>query len=266
MDRALASRQDEIDEVHGGSVVSGQCNLAREAEYWTPHHIRAAVTATGVVLLDLKQNRYRALGESNARELAALAANWSDVSNQTEPLEAASRDEAARHAPAFVQAGLLSRDQPDVAFHTRHVDVHGLLTSIGLQEQRHASIRLHHVGTFVRACFWAKRALKSRTLYSLACEVSARKAAANSSVDVERTIELVCVFRKLRPFAFEAQDRCLFHALALVRFLARYESYPTWVIGVRPKPWGAHSWVQHENLILDGNPEDICSFTPILAV
>jgi hypothetical protein len=120
--------------------------------------------------------------------------------------------------------------------------------------------------SFVSACFWAKRALRSRTLYSLACEVSARKAATNASFDVERTIELVCIFRKLRPFAFEAQDRCLFHALALVRFLARYDSYPTWVIGVRPKPWGAHSWVQQDNLILDGNPEDVCSFTPILAV
>jgi hypothetical protein len=40
----------------------------------------------------------------------------------------------------------------------------------------------------------------------------------------------------------------------------------TWVIAVRPRPWGAHSWVQLDNLLLDTNPEEINGYTPILSV
>lgn len=240
--------------------------MSTEAQYWTPHHIRIAVTPTGVVLLDLKRNRYLGLGVNNARELAALAANWSQVSNEAQPLEALSRDNAVARVAAFVQAGLLSCDPPDNAFATHPVDLSAQLGSIGLQQQALASIHLHHMIRFARACIWAKSALRSRTLYSIACEVSAAKARSVDAPDLQRTIELVCIFRRLRPYAFESHERCLFHALALLNFLLHYGVHPTWVIGVSARPWGAHSWVQLDNCILDASPEEVCTFTPILAI
>ena len=108
--------------------------------------------------------------------------------------------------------------------------------------------------------------MRSRTLYSVACEISEARTSDSEVVDLQRTIELVSVFRRLRPYAFEAKDRCLFHALALQRFLFRYGSYPTWVVGVSARPWAAHSWVQVEECVLDSSPEDVCAFTPVLAV
>ena len=47
---------------------------------------------------------------------------------------------------------------------------------------------------------------------------------------------------------------------------ACYDVYPTWVIGVRTKPWAAHSWVQQGTLLLDANPEQVCDYSPILAI
>jgi len=35
---------------------------------------------------------------------------------------------------------------------------------------------------------------------------------------------------------------------------------------VRPKPWAAHSWLQLSSFVLDCNPEEICEYTPILAI
>jgi hypothetical protein len=257
----------KIDHQSRGALdVSGQHTVSDEVRYWTPHHIRVAVTPTGVVLLDLKRNRYLGLGLTNARELAALAANWSQVSTETQPIEALACDSALAHVAAFVQAGLLSREPPEIAFSTRTVDLTVQLTSIGLQEQAVTSLRLHYILEFIRACLWAKRALRTRTLYSVACEISAAKAQASSTVNLQRTIELVCIFRRLRPYAFESHDRCLFHALALLHFLARHGSHPTWVIGVCARPWGAHSWLQLDNCVLDSSPEEICRFTPILAI
>ena len=52
----------------------------------------------------------------------------------------------------------------------------------------------------------------------------------------------------------------------LVKFLASYQVHPTWVIGVRTKPWAAHSWVQQGTLLLDSNPEEVCEYTAILAI
>jgi hypothetical protein len=246
--------------------MTGKEDAAEEMQYWAPHHLRAAVTATGVVLLDLKQNRYRGIGLGNASELASLAANWSHISTQSAALTPCPRETVKARAAAFIEAGLLSRERPDEAFQTIEVDLRTQLSSVGRQAEGAMRLRPHHVLNFVRACLWAKRSLRSRTLYSIACEISAEKKRAAAALDMQGIIDLVCLFRRLRPYAFEAQDRCLFHALALHNFLSRYDAHPTWVIGVTARPWAAHSWLQIDRWVLDGSPEDVCSFTPILAI
>jgi hypothetical protein len=239
---------------------------AEEPKFWTPHHIRAAVTVTGTVLLDLKQNRYRGLATETTRALAALAENWSSISTEAQRLATQPRDRALTQAPDFIEAGLLSPAPPEVTFMTRAVNLKTQLTSIGLQERAATSIRAHHLVRFVGACLWARKALRSRSLYSIVCEVSASNTGASKPTDRHRTIELVCIFRRLRPYAFAAQDRCLLHALALLHFLSYYGSRPVWVIGVCARPWAAHSWLQLDDCVLDSSPEEICRFTPILAV
>jgi hypothetical protein len=253
--------------MRGGVAVTKKKNVSEDEQYWTPHHIRAAITPTGVVLLDMKRNRYMGLGMTEARALAALAPNWPHASTEGQPLQALSRERALLRVAAFVEAGLLSRDPPEAGFSTTTVDLTAQLTSIGLQDQATVPIRPHHIVNFIRACVWAKWVLRSRTLYSVACEISAAKKTQGSSAsNLQCTIALVCIFRRLRPYAFESRDRCLFHALALLRFLSRYASHPTWVIGVSARPWAAHSWLQVDNCLLDSSPEEVCSFTPILAI
>jgi hypothetical protein len=250
--------------------VSGQQNHRDNDErYWTPHHMRIAVTPTGVVLLNLKHDRYIALDEEDARDLAALASNWSEVSSMAQPFVPLSLRKALARVEALIRAGLLTAEPQDVTFRTTSVDLTVQLTSVGLQADVATSVRFHHISNFVRACLWSKKAMRSRSLYSVACELSATKASAETSIsaaDVQRTTELVCIFRRLRPYAFESKDRCLFHALALLHFLGRYGSYPTWVIGVCARPWAAHSWLQLDNCLLDSSPDDVSIFTPILAV
>jgi hypothetical protein len=237
-------------------------------EFWMPPHTRVCVTATGAVLLDLKRNRYFGLGYREARSLSTLATNWSSVATRCgHSLEPMEPDDAARLADALVKAGFLTAvapAEPVPPFAT--VESNAALTSVG--HELSAAVRLHlrHIFTFLRACIWAKRAVDSRLLYSIACEVAANKAGAPQTVDLARTIELVCAFRKMRPYAFAAQDQCLFHALALLKFLSQYQVFPTWVIAVRPKPWAAHSWLQLGSFVLDCNPEEICEYTPILAI
>jgi hypothetical protein len=236
--------------------------------FWMPPHTRVCVTAAGAVLLDLKRNRYFGLGYREARSLCALATNWSAASTPAgHPLEPMPLDDAARLADALVKAGFLTPVAPtETGLSFTAIEANATLTSVGHELSVSARLHLHHIVAFLRACIWAKRAVGSRLLYSIACEVAANKAVAPQTIDLERTIEFVCVFRRLRPYAFGAKDQCLFHALALLKFLSHYNIHPTWVIAVRPKPWAAHSWLQFGSFVLDCNPEEICEYTPILAI
>lgn len=235
--------------------------------YWAPHYLRAAVTPTGVVLLNLQQNRYLGLGLADAQQFAALATNWREISVEAQPLPLSGEPIADARAAAFIDAGLLCRVPAAIGFDTTVVDMTAQLISVGREQQAVAAIRPHHVFNFIRACFWAKRMLRSRTLYSVACDVSAAKQQQRAlPPNPQRTIALVGVFRQLRPYAFESRDKCLFHALALLRFLGYYGSHPTWIIGVSARPWMAHSWLQLGDCVLDSSPEEIGSFTPILAI
>lgn len=244
--------------------------MLSEKEYWLPTHVRACSTATGTVLLDLRRNRYYGVGRKETRVLSSLAANWQDTSAAstfTRDLETLPMEDAVRIADKLVEAGLLSKDAAEpAAFTPTAIDLNSLLTSVGHEVERKSPIRWRHIISFLRACTWARRSVRSRTLYVVAEEIGRKKNAAGAPFDAERAIELVGVFRRLRPHTFAARDQCLFHALALVKFLAAFDIYPTWVIGVRTKPWAAHSWVQQGTLLLDANPEQVCDYSPILAI
>jgi hypothetical protein len=240
----------------------------KNKEFWMPPHTRICVTATGAVVLDLKRNRYFGLGYREARSLSTLAANWSAASMSSgRALEPMEPDDAARLADALVKAGFLTAVAPtEPGPPIASIDPTSALTSVGYELAAAPPLHLHHIVAFLRACIWAKRAVDSRLLYSIACEVAESKAGITHDIDLQDVVELVSVFRRLRPFAFAAKDRCLFHALALLKFLAHYNVFPTWVVAVRPTPWAAHSWLQLGNHVLDCNPEEISGYTPILAI
>lgn len=242
-----------------------------EKAYWLPAHVRACSTATGTVLLDLRRNRYFGVGRRETIVLRSLAGNWETPATTSASFASDAElppvPDAVRIADKLVEAGLLSQSAPEpAAFTTTQVDLQSLLTSVGHEIDKKASIRWRHLLDFVRACTWARRSVRSRTLFLVSEQIGRRKSAAGAPFDPDRAIELVGIFRRLRPHTFAARDQCLFHALALVRFLACYDIYPTWVIGVRTKPWAAHSWVQQGTLLLDANPEEVCEYTPILAI
>jgi hypothetical protein len=237
-------------------------------QYWIPAHVRVCPMLASTILLDLKRNRYFGIGMKETRALSTLALNWNEANGSAAAVERLAPDVAIDMADALIEAGLLSREVPAerATFGGARVDLSGVLTSAGHELSRSSHLSLSHVASFAAALAWTRRALRSRTLYSIACEIRDYKVAAGGSFDESRAIELVGIFRRLRPHTFAARDRCLFHSLALVRFMSRHALFPTWVIGVRARPWGAHAWVQQGKLLLDANPEQVCEYTPILTV
>ncbi|HXS91026.1 MAG TPA: lasso peptide biosynthesis B2 protein [Steroidobacteraceae bacterium] len=242
---------------------AGAINLEPlSCSYWLPAHVFACWQTTAV-LLDLKRNRYFGLPLRESAELMRLLHRGGAVIDDNPS------DGSQTLAHDLLESGLLVRESPTTRITPATVHLDGELTSFGYERRRHVAVRSHHLANHARAYVWARFAVSLRSFYSVACEVSNRKHAtshAGTITNTEQLLELVSVFQELRALTFTSKDKCLFHALALTRFLSLYDVFPTWALGVCTTPWAAHSWVQHGNLLLDATPEQVVNFTPILCI
>lgn len=243
-------------------------SLERLPEYWLPAHVYACRVPGGTVFLDLCRNRYVGVGETETQVLRRHVANWQDAGPV---LEHDSPDEAAaRILDALVESALLQPEPERIRLFSP--------ISSGLQKARRdldafqaspRSIRVLDSWRFLRSCLWAHCVLRTSSLYDTVRAIEDFRQAGgsiSSPADPAQIHRCVRIFRRLRPYVFAAHGRCLFQALALARFLQYYRTPAVWVIGVRIRPWAAHSWVQQGDLILDGTPESVHGYTPILAV
>jgi hypothetical protein len=245
------------------------CGLVR---FGIPAHIYVCVTTVGSVILDVKRNRYLGLRREQTELLADAVAGW--------PAPPWRRglcgDRRARFeaetamCELLVADDVLERTQAGDARVVRVLkDMRGEWISVGDELEVHGRVTPRHIAHFLAAFCWARYSLAWRPFSVVVEQVRARKMRAAGRLqgcDIGRLAAVVDVFRRLRPFVFAAEGRCLLHALTLMRFLSHYQYYADWVIGVRTQPWGAHSWVQWDRYLLDSNPEKVCGYTPIMMV
>jgi hypothetical protein len=254
-------------EVKGKSVLSGS------RRFGIPAHIHVCVTAAGCVILDLRRDKYLGLGREQTEFLADAVPGWPQPVWQRSlcrDRHACSEAENATCESLLADSVLERISEGEEARNVVALrDMRGELISIGDELEVSGRVTLGRTVHFLAACCWARYSLAWRPFSSVVEEVRARKARAAHGVrawEIRRLATMVDVFRRLRPFVFAAEGHCLLHALALIRFLSGYQLHPEWAIGVTTQPWGAHSWVQCGNYLLDSNPEKVCGFTPILMV
>jgi hypothetical protein len=260
-----------------------------DRSYRIPSHVHVCVTGDGSVLLDLKRDKYFGIGRQDTLHLAAVVEGWPKLSREYNLDESRSREDAERICRTMLDEGLLLRAGAPALerFSKRRgtenstngapvgwraesrIDMTAPFVSVGDELEVGADIRFMHVVRVAAAYAWALYSLRGRPPMATVEAVRAqknRRPEAGALWDLERIASLIDIFRRLRPYLFAAEGRCLVHALTIVRFLGSHGVYPDWVIGVATQPWGAHSWVQWGNYLLDTNPEKVCRYTPILVV
>jgi len=120
-----------------------------------------------------------------------------------------------------------------------------------------------------RSAFIASAWLRRRSLADIAqrlVALRARQPSRQRQASPEAMRASVESYMRLRPFALSANDRCLNDSLTLIHFLATQGLFARWVIGVRVNPFGAHSWAQVGDVVLNDYPERVRHFQPILIV
>lgn len=225
--------------------------------YQLAPHVRMCVTVRGAVFLDLKRNRYIGLPLSLCHALHALLGSPGDPASSS----ILPQIDALPLAQQLLNAGLIETRCVN-ASRPEHPRVPVPSASF-LQLSRHDANAASHPVRFARAYLWARRAMH-RPMVDVIAELDRLRSSCVSAHAANQVATLASGFHWLRPYAFTARDQCLLHALALLHYLAACQVAATWLIGVKTHPWGAHSWVQWQDIVLDASPEQTLSFTPIL--
>lgn len=226
-------------------------------------HVRWCRTEDGIVLLDLRTGRYLGISASDHLQVAPYVNDWSTDRSETN-IEPPQADEAT--LGALLKAGILCRaphhDPP------AELQLQAAQTAIPFEDVLDVPrVRAIDMARLLRAFLRIRSALKRQSIQRIVSRLNDRKQrAVDRSVAAGESIRLAKLYLHIRPLVLTARDRCLMDSLVLVEFLSAYGVFPSWVIGVRTQPFGAHSWVQEGVVVLNDMPEKVLSFTPILAV
>jgi Transglutaminase-like superfamily len=227
-------------------------------------HVRACRCDGQVILLDMKRNKYLGVGGRQLSALEGVVAGW-PACNPREARPAEEFDVGSLAAPLIKQGLLTSGSQEAVL----GLSTEQAASSLNADDGVRVATGFVRTYRFLRSAAVVSLWLRFRSLHAIS------KAVANIRAGVEPHDQLggrdalreaVGAYLKLRPLVFTAQDRCLFDSLALVHFLAGESIPSTWVVGVKTNPFGAHSWAQSGDLVLNDQHEHVRRFQPIVAV
>jgi hypothetical protein len=237
---------------------------------WLRSHVHACTTPSAIVFLDLRRDVYLSLALRHLSALESLIGGWPRSTPQS-GAEPETGMAAAEVAQLLLQRELVTADE-GAGRSANPATTAGLalpsvpFQDIFLRQRSPEKVSAVDVCRFLRACLRA-RSLLSAGIESAVSRVATRNAGnacAPTDEDLRHALATTLKFRRLRIWFFKADGHCLLHALALIEFLACYRIYPCLVLGVRTDHWGAHSWVQLRDCVLDSSPERARFYTPIL--
>ena len=246
------------------------------SSYQLATHVCACWTDDHVVLLDLRQNRYLGIDAAASRALGELIDDWPGAGPVSQPPpdpNGSSTGSASKLISEMLKHGMI------VTSTSKQSRIHARTTlefpESGLQDeypQSQPSINIIDIVNFLHAVVIASFMLRYRPLKRVVERLENRTRHATAAVlrpktarlDTVNVRERVAVFERLQPFVFTARSACLLHSLALSEFLARYQLFPRFVIGVSTGPFAAHCWLQQGTVVFNDLPEHARKFTPIM--
>lgn len=223
----------------------------------------------GAVFLDLKSGCYTGLDAEQSAAMSAIVEGWPSPLGEA----AAHLAEALLLAETLCEQRLLARATPASAQERtaqRATSQLPEVTSelIAWHEMTWRDVRIDNVYVFIRSMIVACAVLRLRQFESVVKRARSRKLRRTDakSFRVDHLRPLLSAFFHIRTLFYAPKGNCLRDSLILLEFLAHYGVFPTWVIGVQIKPFGAHSWLQHSSFVLNGTVPFVRSYRPILVV
>jgi hypothetical protein len=249
---------------HGAAAVAAADRLAKSGLRLATH-VRACHVGEDVLLMDLKRDRYRSVSAAASAGMHRVVHDWpagpdnDRAKDSGEPPHALA--ERLRAQGLLTESPQSRQPDPPLLAAARSLDVQDMIPATAVAAGDLAALAL----AASNAALWLR--FKSTEAHALETARSRRGSVRQGmETDTPRLHEAVAVYEKLRPLFFTAKDKCLLDSFALLHFLARRGLHPHLVVGVRPRPFRAHAWVQCADLVLNDRHERVARFTPILIV
>lgn len=231
--------------------------------YRLADHVRACLVDGQVILLDLLRGKYIGAGGASLYSLSSVIADW--PARRSDANTEVAADGLGHWVNDLRQQGLLV---PASSAPAQPRGLHPAEDSLplsaapplpGVPWRRFARLACSTAIT----TYWLKR----HSLATIAGRVKRLRIRPPAAAEQSEDLRLAAAwYLRMRPLVITSHDKCLHDSLTLVRFLATEQLYPQWVVGVRTRPFAAHSWVQSGSLVLNDVHEYVRSFTPILVV
>jgi hypothetical protein len=238
------------------------------ARYALADHVFVCLNGEHLVLLDLKEDRYWALEASQTAGLGALVGGWPVKAPDVPPAVDVPSPETAAAIEVLRGRGLLTEGVPPGKDATPVAAI-SPARELAAEADPATGRRAGSWWSFFAASALAKLALRTWPFERVIRRVRRRKAVFASKagqLDVERARSLVEAFMRYRVFLFSSKNECLYDSLALLEYLARHGIQADWVFGVQTRPFAAHCWVQHGDIVFNDTVEHVSGYTPIMVV
>jgi hypothetical protein len=228
-------------------------------------HVRACASDGQVILLDLRSSKYLGIDGALSLALRDRVAGWPRSSDSVH--ECTIPGSANQMMARLLERGLLTHEPSKPL---PHATVGEVTSSLNAEDSSpNAGIGAGRLARFLWSAMETSVWMRCRSLQAIASAVHERRdrlQSPSAPCSIESIRTGTAAYERLRPFAFSAHKNCLQDSLALVAFLASEGAFPRWVIGVKTRPFAAHSWVQMGATVLNDQHEMVRQFRPILVV
>lgn len=227
-------------------------------------HLYVAEVDGGAVLLDLRALRYYAIDATSLAGLRTHILDWPHRAGTHSASESTEAPESSVNS--FASRGFLSSTPQTDRFSSVSISPQFACHPVW-SKRASLSETLLMLYRLVPAYLRALAYLRAKRLNALLIRLGAYAHTTNTSSPVpsqERLLSLVTTYAKLRVWLYTAKDRCLLDSLVLLAVLRKYNVPASLTVGVAPKPFSAHAWVQVQDCVLDDSVEHVREFTPIL--
>ena len=238
---------------------------ALQQSYRLADHVRACHVDGQVILLDLRRDRYIGVGGALLPALSSRVADWPSV--QVASTGEAPEADIGTWLASMCDQGMLTSTSTTVAHRVGIAEPQDSL--VACDEAPGKGVHWRRIGNIALATLTAKQWLQRHRLAEIVEQVDKLRPAPPTDPAAAQNDQLRTAaswYLRTRPFVMSSHDECLRDSLTMLRFLAAEQLYPQWVIGVRTRPFGAHSWVQSGHLVLNDLHETVRAYTPILIV
>jgi Transglutaminase-like superfamily len=237
--------------------------------YYVADGVHVCTTERYYVFLDIRHDRYLSVSKDSMAPLLSVVHGLPDPdpcgTYTTPQTEIACKSVAGE----LLGAGLISRS-PSTSSTLPYELVPSPTRDVLSMSYEHLRQRsdAHPSLDIFRALTVAQYLLSFRTLQHVLTRVQKWRETSptpTNTIDEERAAALTLGFLRYRPL-FPRNYLCMFDSLALLRYLAAKNTYPSWVFGVREAPFAAHCWVQAGHVVLNDYADRAAHYRQIMCI